>query len=104
MSLSLSLSAHGEAASEDQRQAREIVEVCSGRSFGFKLAHVMILRVFRETLGSLCRKYEEPDDVVRTHTHWLRFGIIHWNQDVISPPVIFPPMKPIKKGLLLRDY
>ena len=41
------------------------------RSFGFKLAHGLILRVFEDTLGSLWRKNEGLDGVQGTYAHWL---------------------------------
>lgn len=53
---------------------REIVEACLQKSFGFKLAHELILWVFGDTLGSLWRKHEGPDNVPGTYVHWLRHG------------------------------
>lgn len=60
--MSLLLPAQGEVENEEQRRAMETVAACLARSFGFKLAHGMILRVFRETLGSLWRKYKGSDE------------------------------------------
>lgn len=62
---------------------REIVEACLQKSFGFKLAHELILWVFGDTLGSLWRKHEGPDNVLGTYVHWLRHGTVCWNQDGI---------------------
>ena len=49
------------------------------RSFGFKLAHGLILRVFGDTLGKLWRKHEGSDDVQGTYAHWLRFASLYLN-------------------------
>ena len=48
--MSLPLPKDGEQESDDQKQAREIVQACLQRSFGFKLAHGLIVRVLGETL------------------------------------------------------
>lgn len=56
--MSLSMLKEDEAESEDQKKAREIVEACLTRSFGFKLAHGLIIRVLGQTLGSLWRKHD----------------------------------------------
>lgn len=101
--MSLLLPMEGEDESAEQKQAREIVEGCLSRSFGFKLAHGLILRVLGDTLGSLWRKHEGSDNVPGTHAHWLRYGMIHWNQDKLPPTVEFTVHEPIKRGLLLRE-
>ncbi|KAI0834293.1 hypothetical protein F5Y06DRAFT_279437 [Hypoxylon sp. FL0890] len=51
--MSLPLPKQGEVESAEQKQAREVIEACLQRSFGFKLAHGLIIRVFGCTLGSL---------------------------------------------------
>jgi hypothetical protein len=61
--MSLSLPKEGEVENTQQKEARKIVEACLQRSFGFKLAHGLILRVFGDTLGSLWRKHDGSDDV-----------------------------------------
>ena len=61
--MSLELPKEGEPESEDQKLAREIVEACLSKSFAFKLAHGMILKVLGDTLGSLWRKHEGSDDI-----------------------------------------
>ena len=101
--MSLSLPKVGEVESAEQKQAREIVEACLQKSFGFKLAHGLILRVFGDTLGSLWRKHEGSDNVPGTYAHWLRHGTMYWNQDGIPPPVEFEVMEPFKRGPLLRE-
>ena len=52
--MSLSLPKEGEVENVEQ-EAREIVEACLQRSFGFKLApgHGLILRVFRDVVGEV---------------------------------------------------
>lgn len=100
--LSLPLPKDGETESDEQRQAREIVEACLQKSFGFKLAHGMILRVFGETLGSLWRKYQGSDCVPGTYAHWLRYGMVYWNQNEIPTRVAYGPVEPIKRGALLK--
>ena len=101
--MSLSLPNEGEEESSERKQAREIVEGCLQKSFGFKLAHGLILRVFGETLGSLWRKHEGSDNVPGTYAHWLRHGTIYWNQDGIPSTLEFEVIEPFKRGPLLRE-
>lgn len=101
--MSLSLPGPGEAESADQKQAREIVETCLQRSFGFKLAHGLILRVMGDTLGSLWRKHDGSDNVPGTYAHWLRYGTTYWNQDEIPPTIGLDDIEQTKKGPLLRE-
>jgi hypothetical protein len=101
--MSLSLPKEGEDESAEQKQAREIVEGCLSRSFGFKLAHGLILRVLGDTLGSLWRKHEGSDNVPGSYAHWLRYGMTYWNQDKLPPTVEFKVQEPIKRGPLLRE-
>ena len=102
MSLSLPKK-EGEVENAQQKEAREIVEACLQKSFGFKLAHGMILRVFGDTLGSLWRKHEGSDDVQGTYAHWLRYATMNWNQDAIPPSVELRITEPFKRGPLLRE-
>lgn len=101
--MSLPLPKEGEMENEDQRQARGIVEACLGRSFGFKLAHGLIIRVLGDTLGSLWRKHDGSDNVPGTYAHWLRYGMIHWNQDALPEALEFKEIAPFKTGPLLRE-
>ncbi|TVY40878.1 putative glycosyl transferase [Lachnellula subtilissima] len=101
--MSLSLATDGEVESSEQEQAREIVEACLQKSFGFKLAHGMILRVLGQTLGSLWRKHDGSDNVQGTYAHWLRHGTMYWNQDEIPPRMDFQVIEPFKIGPLLRE-
>ena len=102
MSLALPQS-EDEPERPEQQQAREIVEGCLQRSFGFKLAHGMILKVYKVTLGSLWRDYEGSDDVPGTYAHWLRHATIHWTQDGLPARQAFAAIPPFKRGGLLRD-
>ena len=101
--MSLSLPKEGEVENAEQKEAREIVEACLQKSFGFKLAHGLILRVFGETLGSMWRKHVGSDDVLGTYAHWLRYGTLYWNQDDIPPTVELKLAEPFKRGPLLRE-
>lgn len=101
--MSLSLPRGGETESAEQREAREIVEACLKRSFGFKLAHGLIIRVLGETLGSLWRKHDGSDCIPGTYAHWLRYGMIHWAQDKLPPRMDFKVIEPIKRGSLLEE-
>ncbi|KIM42555.1 hypothetical protein M413DRAFT_444271 [Hebeloma cylindrosporum] len=101
--MSLSLPKPGEAESVDQKQAREIVESCLQKSFGCKLSHGIIVKMFGETLGSLWRKHVGSDDVPGTYAHWLRHATMYWNQDAIPPTFDFKVIEPIKRGPLLRE-
>ncbi|KAL8688881.1 MAG: hypothetical protein Q9218_005311 [Villophora microphyllina] len=102
--LSLKLPTQGEGENVEQKLARKIVEACLQRSFGFKLAHGLIMRVLGDTLGSLWRKHEGSDVVPDTYAHWLRHGMVYWNQDAIPPPLELKVMEPLKRGPLLREY
>ena len=101
--MSLSLPKKGGVESAEQKEARKIVEACLQRSFGFKLAHGLILRVFGDTLGSLWRKHQGSDDVQGTYAHWLRYGTMYWNQDEIPPASESRVTEPFKRGPLLRE-
>ncbi|KAK3058633.1 hypothetical protein LTR09_000198 [Extremus antarcticus] len=101
--MSLSLPKEGETETEDQAKAREIVEECLRRSFGFKLAHGLILRVMGDTLGSLWRKHEGSDVVEGTYADWLRYGTVHWCQDGLPKALQFEAVEPFKVGPLLRE-
>ena len=100
--MSLKLPAEGEEESQDQKEAREIVEKCLTRSFGFKLATGFILKVMGDTLSSLWRKHEGSDDVPGTYAHWLRYGMVYWNQDELPQAVEFELSEPYRRGSLLR--
>ncbi|KAF1351085.1 hypothetical protein BDV97DRAFT_294699 [Delphinella strobiligena] len=100
--MSLSLPREGDVENNEQKQAREIVEACLQKSFGFKLAHGIILRVCGHTLGSLWRKHEGSDNVPGTYAHWLRHGTMYWNQDRVPPMLEFRVIEPYKRGPLLR--
>ncbi len=78
--LSLPVPKPGEEESEDQHKAKHIVQSCLQNSFGFKLAHGMVVQVLGETLGSLWRAHPGADDVEGTYAHWLRYGIANWNR------------------------
>lgn len=101
--MSLPLPRGGEAESDEQRQAREIVEGCLQRSFMFKLAHGIILRVKGPTLGSLWRANEGSDNVPGTYAHWLRHGMLHWQQEGLPERCGFALDEPFKRGPLLRE-
>ncbi|KAI1437282.1 hypothetical protein GGR50DRAFT_645663 [Xylaria sp. CBS 124048] len=101
--LSLPLPATGGGESADQKRAREIVEACLSRSFGFKLAHGYIVQVVGETLGSLWRRHDGSDNVPGTYAHWLREGMIYWTQDTLPDRLDFQVIKPYKVGPLLRE-
>jgi len=101
--MSLSMPKDGEMENGEQKQAREIVEACLQRSFGFKLAHGLIQRVLGETLGTLWRKHEGSDNVTGTYAHWLRCGTMYWNQISIPPTLEFKVIEPFKRGPLLRE-
>ncbi|KAH7155937.1 hypothetical protein EDB81DRAFT_785801 [Dactylonectria macrodidyma] len=101
--MSLSLPKEGETENADQQKAREIVEACLQISFGFKLAHGLILRVLGDTLGSLWRKHTGADNVPGTYGHWLRYGTLHWNSENLLPRQEFKVIEPFKTGPLLRE-
>jgi hypothetical protein len=85
--MSLPIPRNDETESVEQKNARAIVESCLSRSFGFKLATGLILRVLGDTLSSLWRRNVGSDNVPNTYAHWLRYGIEHWTQNELPPPV-----------------
>ncbi|KAJ5801904.1 uncharacterized protein N7503_004354 [Penicillium pulvis] len=101
--MSLSMPKEGEIESNEQEKAREIVEACLSRSFGFKLAHGLILRVYKATLGSLWRQNPDSDIVNGTYAAWLRHGISYWNQNMVPNRVVLPSIPPTKVGRLLEN-
>jgi hypothetical protein len=101
--MSLPLPGPGEQESEDQKLAREIVEACLSRSFGFKLATGLILRVMGDTLSSLWRKHEGSDNVPGTYGHWLRHGARYWTPDALPDRLEFEVLEPVKVGPLLSE-
>ncbi|TGJ81241.1 hypothetical protein E0Z10_g7520 [Xylaria hypoxylon] len=101
--MSLALPKAGEEENADHKKAREIVEGCLVRSFGFKLAHGYILQVVGETLGSLWRKHDGSDNVPGTYAHWLREAMIYWTQDELPERLDFQVIEPYKRGPLLRE-
>lgn len=70
--MSLPLPKAGEEETQEQSEGRKIVEGCLSRSFGFKLAHGLIIRVLGDTLGSLWRANKGSDNVPGTYAHLLR--------------------------------
>lgn len=101
--LSLPMPREGVSESDEQKEARNIVEECLQKSFGFKLAHGLIFRVMGDTLGTLWRKHEGSDAVPGTYAAYLRYGIGHWSQRELPPPVDFNMYSPSKFGPLLRE-
>ena len=92
-----------EEETPEQARARGIVEACLTRSFGFKLAHGLIVKVMGETLGSLWRAHPGSDDVPGTYAHWLRHATVYWCPDALPEPVQFERIEPYRRGpLLLR--
>ncbi|KAK2612722.1 hypothetical protein QQS21_001173 [Conoideocrella luteorostrata] len=102
--MSLPLPKEGELESEDQELARQIVEACLGKSFGFKLATGLILRVSGDTLSSLWRKNTGADIVPCTYASWLRYGTRYWSQEALPERQKFEVLKPVKVGPLLRSH
>jgi hypothetical protein len=101
--MSLPLPKAGEEETPDQKLAREIVQACAQKSFGFKLAHGLIIRVLGPTLGSQWRDNPGVDNVPGTYAHWLRHVNMYWNQKELPAKMKFPEAEPIKVGPLLSE-
>jgi hypothetical protein len=99
--MSLPMPKEGEEESDLQQQARGIVESCLSRSLGFKLAHGLILRVNKVTLGSLWRDNPGSDIVPDTYASWLRHGMVYWNQNDVPGRVTLSLLPATKVGRLL---
>lgn len=100
--MSLRLPSEGEQESEGQKLARQIVEACLRRSFGFKLATGIIVRMKGDTLSALWRKHEGSDNVPGTYGHWLRHGTRYWCPEELPIRLEFDVFEPVKIGPLLR--
>nr|ANM86618.1 putative capsule polysaccharide biosynthesis protein [Cladonia uncialis subsp. uncialis]AUW30761.1 putative capsule polysaccharide biosynthesis protein [Cladonia uncialis subsp. uncialis] len=90
-------------SSAEQKLAQEIVQECLRRSFAFKLAHGMILKMYHETLGSLWRKHMGSDCIPGTYACYLRHGMLFWCPEYLPPRVEFRAIAPFKRGSLLRE-
>jgi hypothetical protein len=101
--MSLPMPREGEAETADQKQAREVVEQVLKRSFGFKLATGLILRVMGPTLGSLWRDNGDMDAVEGTYAGWFRYATTHWNQKELPERIPLKEIKPFKTGPLLGE-
>ena len=101
--MSLPLPERGEEESEEQKQAREIVEACLQKSFGFKLATGIILRILGPTLASLWRTNVDSDNVPGTYADWFRYGSVYWVQDELPSRTEYKKIEPFKRGSLLRE-
>lgn len=102
--MSLQLPKKGETeTSAEQILAQEIVEECLRRSFSFKLAHGMILKMYNETLGSLWRKHVGSDYVPGTYACYLRHAMLFWCPENLPPRMEFRAIAPFKRGSLLRE-
>lgn len=101
--MSLAMPKAGEKETADQMKAREIVEGCLAKSFSFKLAHGIIIRVLGQTLGSLWRANPGSDVVSGTYAAWLRYGMIYWCGDNLPERQMYEVIAPYKVGPLLRE-
>lgn len=99
--MSLEMPKEGGEEEEEQKEARRIVEGCLKKSFGFKLAHGLVVRVCGETLGSLWRANAGSDAVEGTYAAWLRYGMIHWCQDELPERTELEVLEAVKRGPLL---
>jgi hypothetical protein len=93
----------GAKEDDQQKEAREIIQKVLQKSWGFKLAHGMILAVYKETLGSLWRDHEGSDVAPGTYAAWFRHATLHWDQNAVPSKVDFPLVEAWKKGPLLDD-
>jgi hypothetical protein len=101
--MSLAMPKGGEKESVDQARARVVIVTVLQRSWGFKLAHGMILAVYKETLGSLWRGNEGSDVIPGSYASWFRHATLYWSQDTVPPRVEIPVSEPWKRGPLLRE-
>lgn len=101
--MSLPISENGKKETVKQKEAREVVQKVLKRSWGFKLAHGMILAVHKETLGSLWRDNEGSDNVEGTFASFFRHATLYWSQEAMPPTVEFPVTEPWKRGPLLTE-
>lgn len=93
----------GAKEDDQQKKARDIIQTVLQNSWGFKLAHGMILAVYKETLGSLWRDNDGSDVVDGTYAAWFRHATLYWDQDAVPCKVDFPVTQPWKIGALLGE-
>jgi len=101
--MSLQIPKAGEEETPDQAAARQIVEGCLTKSWGFKLAHGIIIRILGPTLGSLWRSHEDSDIIPGSYAEWFRHGTVYWNQVRDPEKLDYRVLKPTKVGPLLRS-
>lgn len=99
--MSLQMPRDQEPESVEQKHARDIVETCLQKSFGWKLGHGIIFRMLGHTLGTLWRSNPGSDVVSGTYAGWLRYGMVHWNQDHLPEKIEFQTLEPFRTGPLL---
>ncbi|KAM0792467.1 hypothetical protein ACM66B_005142 [Microbotryomycetes sp. NB124-2] len=101
--MSLQLPRQGARETSDQTQARDVVEQVLTRSFGFKLATGIILRILGPTLGSLWRDNGDSDVAEGTYAAWFRHATTYWTQKKLPGRTVATIDKPYKIGPLLRE-
>ena len=99
--LKLALPGPGEDESEDQKEARNIVEKVVAEAWCLKLGHGFSAKVFgADTLGILWRKNEGTDCGDGTYAGWLRWAETNCKQESPLQPMHIPVYQPTKKGRL----
>ncbi|KAK4053074.1 hypothetical protein OIV83_001809 [Microbotryomycetes sp. JL201] len=101
--MSLRMPERDEAETLDQAQARDIVEQVLRRSFGFKLATGIILRILGPTLGSLWRDNGDSDVAEGTYAAWFRHATTYWTQKKLPARTTMVVDGPYKVGPLLAE-
>ncbi|KAH8797942.1 hypothetical protein F5884DRAFT_687497 [Xylogone sp. PMI_703] len=101
--MSTKLPEPGKPETDDQKEARVLVEACLSKSFGFKQGHGLITRVIGPTLGTLWRENEGSDNVPGTYAGWFRHATLYCTQKGIPTAIELKVQEPKKRGHLLRD-
>lgn len=101
--LKLQLPKDDEVESEDQEQARLIVQKVVGGSWCLKLGHDFSTKLFGgDTLGMLWRKHDGTDCGVGTYAGWLRWAEVNCQAEEILQPMKVPVYEPTMSGQLIQ--
>ncbi|KAH7313619.1 hypothetical protein B0I35DRAFT_435555 [Stachybotrys elegans] len=93
--LATKLPSSGEAESDDQKLAREIVEKSIAQSWSLKLAHGFSAKLFgAPTLGFLWRANPGSDCADGTYAGWLRWAQLNLMQTNPPKPLVVPEYSP----------
>lgn len=97
--LKMRLPKDGEEESNDQKDARKLVEAVVGQSWCLKLGHGFSARLFgADTLGMLWRKKDGSDSTEGTYAGWLRWAEVNLTHGETLESMDVPVYEPTMRG------